>query len=189
MTSMNPYQTPMSGGVFPAAVPSKLPVRVTGLITADDVIASLKVVGKWQPWRTSLVVVPILLVFAALSAANRRRGAWVPLLVFVVPLVMLLLAPLRARRRLLVSWNSRPEYQHPVSWTFSNEGLLTETISSKTLRDWSGFLYAKIMPDRIVLAQPGDMMFSFVPRRFFESEGDWAAVCQLLAIKVPVRGQ
>jgi hypothetical protein len=187
MTSLNPYQSFSSGGVFPAAQPAKLPVRVTGQITADDVLAALKAVGKWRPWRTAFLFASILIVIAAHSAANRRRGMWIGSLFLVVPLLMALLALLRARRRLVNSWNARPEYQHPVSWTFSHEGLLIETVSSKTLRDWSGFLYAKVTPDRIVLAQPGDAMFNFVPRRFFGTEGDWVAVCQLLAAKLPVR--
>jgi hypothetical protein len=168
-------------------VPAKLPVRVTGLITAEDVIGSLKAVGKWQPWRTVMIAVPMLLLVAFLQGINRpRRGGALPILL-LIPLIMLLLIPLRARRRVLNSWKDRPEYHQPISWTFSEEGVLIETISSQTLRSWNGFLYAHITPDRIVLAQPGDAMFNFVPRRLFESDGQWLAVCQLLASKLPVR--
>ena len=189
MSSINPYQPFMSDGVAPAVVPSKLPVRVTGQITADDAIASLKAAGKWRTWRVSVLILALLVAFTLASMTNRRRkAAWPVPIATIVASVFVLTAPLRTRHRFVKAWNARTEYQHPVSWTFSPEGLLTETISSKTLRDWSGFLYAKITGDRIVLAQPGDVMFNFVPRRYFESEGDWAAVCQLVATKLPLRG-
>ena len=189
MTSMHSYQPAMSGSLFPSAQAAKLPVRVTGLITADDVIASLKAVGKWRYWRIPLLVLPVLLMITFVTLTNRRRGvAWPVPIVSIAAGLFLLTAPLRARHRFIKSWNARTEFQHPVSWTFSNEGLFTETVSSKSLRDWSGFIYAKITPDRIVLAHPGETMFSFIPRRLFSTEDDWTATCQLLAAKLPVRG-
>jgi len=187
MTILNSYQLP-GGAVFPPAQAAKVPVRVTGSITADDAITSLKAVGKWRTWRVSLIVLPLLLLITLATMTNgRRRIIWPVPIAMITASVLLVTAPLRAKRRFIQSWNTRPDYHHPISWTFSNEGLLTETINSKTLRDWSGFLYARITPDRIVLAQPGDVMFSFVPRRLFSSEEEWTAVCQLLAAKLPVR--
>lgn len=186
MTSIHAHPPGSSGGVYAAAQPAKLPVRVTGLITADDVIASLKAVGKWRTWRTALFLVPIMLILFSLGAGNRRR---LPLLLifFMIPLVIAILAPLRARWRLKKSWRAHTEYHQPVSWTFSEDGLFVETVNSKSLRHWAGFVYAKITPERIVLAHPGDQMFNFVPRRLFESDAQWVAVCQLLASKVPVK--
>src|SRR5262245_32316739 len=180
---------PTSGAVFPPAQLAKVPVRVTGLITADDAIASLKTVGKWRTWRVSLIILPLVILVTFATMSNRRRRVIWPVPVAMVTAgIFLMTAPLRARYRFVKSWNSRPDYQQPVSWTFSHEGLLTETINSKTLRDWSGFVYARITPDRIVLAQPGDAMFSFVPRRLFSSDAEWTAVCQLLEAKLPFRG-
>jgi len=191
MTSMNLYQpaAATAEGVFPPARAAKVPVLITGLITADDAIASLKAVGKWRTWRISLLILPLLILVTFASMTNRRRRVvWPVPIATITAGAFLMTAPLRAKHRFVKSWNARPDYLHPISWTFSHEGLLTETINSKTLRDWSGFQYAQITADRIVLAQPGDMMFSFVPRRLFASEDDWSAVCQLLAAKLPVRG-
>jgi hypothetical protein len=188
MTTLNSYP-PSGGAVFPPAQAAKVPVRVTGSITADDAIESLKAVGKWRTWRISLIVLPLLVLITLATLTNRRRRiVWPVPIATITAGVLLMTAPLRAKRRFVRSWNNRPDYHHPISWTFSHEGLLTETINSKTLRDWSGFVYAKITPERIVLAQPGDMMFSFVPRRLFSSDGEWTAACQLLAAKLPVRG-
>jgi hypothetical protein len=185
MTLLNPYQTPRADKLL--SQPGSLPVRVTGMMTADDSLAALKAVGKWHPWRIPLIVFPVLIWVMFTAFDQWRAVGWFPPLVVLVAGLFLLTFPLRIKRRFVKAFRARTEYAQPVTWTFSDEGLLTETIHAKTLRVWSGFAYVKITPTLIVLAQPGDAMFNFIPRRLFETEGDWLAVTQLLAAKLPVK--
>jgi hypothetical protein len=164
-----------------------LPVKVTGLVTAEDSLKALAIVGKWRPWRVVFVAVPALIWLVFVVSIDGGGLGWFSLMVIVMVSLLLLMGVFQVKHRYFKAFDARIEYRQPVTWTFSSEGLLTETIHSKTLRLWNGFAYAKITPELIVLAHHGDAMFNFVPRRLFETEGDWLVVGQLLAEQVPRR--
>jgi len=156
-------------------------------VTAQDSLRALAVAGKWRPWRVLFVAIPALIWLIFVASIDGGGSGWLYLLIIVTVGLLLPAGLFRFKRRYVKAFDARIEYRQPVTWTFSSEGLLTETIHSKTLRLWSGFAYAKISPDLIVLAHHGDALFNFVPRRLFETEGEWLAVGQLLAEKVPRR--
>lgn len=164
----------------------RLPITVSGLLTPDDCIAALKAVGKWRVWWIpSLALLGIALIGANLPAVRGGAGR-VGLTMILLAGLFLLTYPLRMRRRFVRTWQARTEFSHPVSWTFADDGLLTETVNAKNFRDWNGFAYAKITPRQIVLSYPGNAMFSFVPKRFF-TDDDWTCVCQHLNMKLTVK--
>jgi hypothetical protein len=186
MTSINPYEPPQIGSA--TSRPVRLPVRVSGVLTAEDAIESLRAVGKWRTWLVPLVVAPTLLLIGGLILLTWPIVVdWrLPVALGVFALVMML-TPIRARQRFRKQWKARPEHHQPIVWTFSPDDLLIEATNSKHLHAWTGFIYAKITPDKLILAQQGGAMFNFIPRRFFETEDDWVAVCDLLSNKLPVR--
>jgi len=183
--SINPYQTPREG--LSAARPSPLPVRATGVLTVDDAIAALRTEGKWNAWRNVLIFVGVFSIITGLLMLQRPRQLGVMAVYLGIGSLIVVLAALRARSRFAKSWNARFENQQPISWTISEEGLLIETANSKHLHSWGAFIKAKVTPDKIIITQQGGAMFNFIPRRFFETDGDWLAVRQLLASKLPLR--
>jgi len=137
-----------------------------------------------MPW----ALIPALILLTIIAGLNFQRGdQWEIVIAWGVCAVICLGLPLRARQRFVAAWNSRNDHHHPVSWTFSDEGLFTETVNAKALHSWTAYTRVTITRDHVVLAQQGGQSFNFVPRRFFETEGDWLAVRQLLASKLPVR--
>ena len=186
--TINPYQPPQSGPS--SAHPAPLPVRVTGVLTAEDAQRALRAAmgGRRAFW---FIISGAAVVVLGTIGLMIWQGDWIRLwaaafqvvAVVIIGCVLFVLS----KRRFAASWNGRPENRQPVSWTFSNEGLLIETTSGKQLHYWNSFAYATIPADKVILAQRGGLMFNFVPRRLFETDEDWAAVCQLLALKLPVR--
>jgi len=182
MTSINPYEPARERSV-PSPV-GALPVRATGVVTAEDALSALAAVGKWRPWRTPLLVLPVMLLAGVAWLLNPRGGWFGPAMMVVAGLV-LLSAPFRAKGKFAKTWNARPEHAHPIVWTFSDEGLFIESINSKHLHSWSTFVSARVLPDKLILTQHGGQMFNFIPRRCFNTDADWQTVCQLIASKLP----
>jgi hypothetical protein len=187
VTAINPYEPPREV-LQPLAAPGTLPVRATGILTADDFVDTLKAVGQWRPRLVQKVIVvlavgSVLVAFVAYGVDG--------LLVVVPPLgaacALVLWGTIAGKRRLEKIWNARPENREPMSWTFSEEGLYVETVNSKHFHAWNGFTKGTIWPDKLILTQQGEGMWNFIPRRFFATEGDWQAVTQLVAGQLPVR--
>jgi hypothetical protein len=188
----NPYDSPTVTDT--KVLPAPLPVRARGVLTPEDARQALNVAfrqGSGIVLIATAVAVVVLFAGAALLAFRNpghesefwpSAAALTIVGSFFIPMYLVL-----HRRRFARMWNSRAENQQPVTWTFSADGLLIETASGKQLQFWSSFIYALTTTDKLILAQQGGMQFNFVPRRFFETEEDWAAVRQLLAEKLPVR--
>jgi hypothetical protein len=187
VTPTNPYEPPRPE--IAAVGAAQLPVQVSGVLTPQDAIAALRAVGKWKPWRLSIIAASIGLAIISIQVLNRPPGGirWPVVMLVAVVAVALSLAPITAKQKFVKSWNSRPENNKPITWTFSEEGLFIEAAHSKHLHAWTAFPYMRMTPSQLILAQHGDAMFNFIPRRFFNSDADWQAACQLLATKLPVR--
>src|SRR5262245_6586803 len=188
--TINPYQPPQSG--VSSAHPGPLPVRATGVMTADDARRALAAATKTGTFSLKAVAVAIVLMFLFMAVMSRHHSVyrfelWASAIELPVILGILTLLFFMARRTFNAAWNAHPENHQPVTWTFSEDGLFVETATSKHLHYWTSFIYAKIPADTLILAKPGGTLFTCVPRKFFESDEDWAAVCNLLALKLPVR--
>jgi len=187
VSNVNPYESPSHRTNSPMA--QTFPLRATGVLRPDDAISALKAIGKWRAWLGSLIVATIIIVVGIVLALNQPApNDWVwPAIFCGVMAVFALLLPLQVRHRFANTWNARPENQAPVTWTFSDDGLLVETTRSKHLHFWEAFDSITVTRDQLILAQNGGVMFNFIPRRFFESDDEWTAVCQLVAAKVRMR--
>lgn len=182
-TPINPYDAPRS---LPAPSPTaSLPVRVSGVMTADDALSALKAVGKWNPKPMIWLSLAAILLGAGLLVASGGRKGWILPATICVAGVLVLAVWLRAKTRFVANWNARPEHSHPLTWTFSDDGLFVETINSKHLHAWTAFVTVRVTPNMLVLTQQGGQMFNFIPRRFFTSESDWEAVGKFLTQRLP----
>lgn len=187
MSNVNPYEPPSQGTRAPSVL--TLPVRASGVLTSDDAITALRIVGKWRVWVGSLVVAVLIGVVGIAHAWIQPAPIdWIwPMLFWGVMAVSALFLPLQAKHRFAKTWNARPENQSPITWSFSEEGLYVETARSKHLHSWEAFDGTKVAREQLVLVQNGGEMFNFIPRRFFESEAAWNAACQLVASRVSMR--
>ncbi len=185
MNDVNPYEPPRESS--PTTSPDSLPVRASGTLTADDVIATLQSMGKWRPWLALLIAMPVIVVVTIIFAVNNGpRNWWAPFLSMGIATVIVLWMTLGARRRMEKQWKALPENGQPIVWTFSEDSLLVETTNSKHLHSWSAFVRASITPHMFILTQQGDALWTFIPRRFFESDSDWQTVVQLIGAKIQV---
>lgn len=185
MSEVNPYQPPLEARLVES--PGSLPVRVGGVLTADDAITTLRKVGKWRPWQGAVITIPLAIIIAIGFAVNdQMRNVWVPIVTVGIAMVIALWLVLGAKGRMQKQWNSRPEHANPMMWTFSEDGLFVETTNSKHLHAWSAFTQASVSPEMLILTQQGNAMWNFIPRRFFSSDADWYAVTQLLAAKLRI---
>jgi len=185
MSEPNPYQSP--GPHVAIKVTGIVPVRVSGLLTATDAIKALGAVGKWRTWPYYALAITLVLIAVALMIRQLPSVSIVSISVFLVGAVFFAIRPLILRIRFIRSWNARPEYQQPITWVFSDEGIFVESTMSKHQQAWEAYQYAKISTNEIVLAHHGNAMFNFVPVRFFASEQELAAVRQMIAAKLPLR--
>jgi len=185
MTPVNPYEPPRSA--TPATIAGRLPVRATGVLTPEDALRALAAVGKWRPWRFSLIGLSIMAVGLLVLSQGAGGIKWPLIFAAAIFGLAMALGVLNAKRKFRKAWNARPEHAQPIVWTFSDEGLFIESMNSKHLHSWTAFVYARITPDKLILAQHGDAMFNFVPRRCFDTDADWLAVSQLLVARLPVR--
>jgi hypothetical protein len=152
---VNPYQPPRPE--IPEAANAQVPVRVTGVLTPEDAISALRAVGKWQPWRLAMFVIPaaLLAIGYLLLAPPAGQVRWPVVIEIAIFALVLALAPLNAKGKFVSTWKLRPDNSQPISWTFSNDGLFVEAVHSKHLHGWPSFLYARITADQYILAQQG----------------------------------
>jgi hypothetical protein len=146
------------------------------------------VLGKWRPFRTSLFLVALSLVVAAIATGN-KPGIRIHVLVVVgvIGLLLTIASASSLRDRFAKQFYTSPQIANPIVWTFSAEGLLIQTVNTSSLHAWSSFERATITPAVVILEHPGGSSFNFIPRRFFASEVDYLAARQLIGTKLPVR--
>ncbi|HEX5105035.1 MAG TPA: YcxB family protein [Pirellulaceae bacterium] len=163
-------------------------IVVTGLLSADDAIRAMKVLGKWRPFRTGLLFVAFLLVIAAI-ATTQKPDIRIHVLVVVGAIGSLVAIGWASsvRDKFTKQFCANPEIANPIVWTFSGEGLLIQTANTSSLHAWNSFEKATITPTVVILAHHGGLSFNFIPRRLFASEADYSATCQLISAKLPVR--
>ncbi len=186
MTEPNPYQPPAP--IRAELVTRILPIGATGVLSASDAIRALRAVGKWRTWTYYALAAALALVGAVMFVPTAQgKISLLTIAFFGVSFLFLLTYPQIVRIRFERSWKARPEYQKPITWVFSEDGIFVETSHSKQQQSWNTFLYAKFTAHEIIFAHHGNMHFNFVPIRFFASEQDVTAARDLIAAKLPLR--
>jgi hypothetical protein len=163
-------------------------IIVTGLLSSDDAVRAMKVLGKWHPFRPSLLLVAVSLVVAAIATAH-KPGIRIHVLVVVgvIGLLLTIGSASRARDKFAAQFYTNPQIANPIVWTVSAEGLLIQTVNTSASHAWNSFERATITPAVVILEHPGGLSFNFIPRRLFASEADYLTTCQLISAKLPVR--
>jgi YcxB-like protein len=80
-------------------------------------------------------------------------------------------------------WRRNPLLAGPRSYSFSEEGVTTETAVSKSTIEWSFFTTARRLGDFYVLRGP-DANRVIVPRRAFSSAAEETDFCELVGRRV-----
>jgi hypothetical protein len=184
---INPYELPR-----PAPSPccsGRLPVRVTGILTAEDAIHALQSLGVGRKWRRILVCCGSAGVAAGLFVAVVFHYQVVGILIALTSFFSIENALFAWKRNLRNAWGGRDDYKHPVTWSFCEDALRVETIRHNEQYHWNNVVDLRVTHNQVAIMgkQANSPVLVFVPRRFFDAEEDWAAVCQLIAHKVVVR--
>jgi len=85
-------------------------------------------------------------------------------------------------------WRGTPAFRGPLTHSFSEEGVLTETVVGRTEAGWNTFVGFREFDDMVLICQSnargvphGTLV---LPRRHFSTETDWKGFLELVSRKL-----